>query len=110
MRRRWWIWVGLAALLGMARAASLQARQHAPGYNDEFYKETDLFEDALDKVRTDYVEEPEAKKLIYGALKGLLATLDPYSQFLDPDSYNELKVETEGEFGGLGIEITIKDD
>ena len=61
-------------------------------------------------VRSDYVEQPESKELIYGALKGMLATLDPYSQFMDPDSYNELKVETEGEFGGLGVEITIKDD
>ena len=78
--------------------------------NEELYKELDLFEHVLSVVRTDYVEEPEPKPLIYGALKGMLATLDPYSQFLDPDSYNELKVDTEGEFGGLGIEITIKED
>lgn len=78
--------------------------------NEEIYKQLELFEHALSIVRSDYVEEPQAKPLVYGALKGMLATLDPYSQFLDPDSYTELKVETEGEFGGLGIEITIKDD
>ena len=78
--------------------------------NQEIYKELELFEHALSIVRSDYVEEPGAQQLIYGALKGMLATLDPYSQFLDPDSYNELRVETEGEFGGLGIEITIRDD
>ncbi len=78
--------------------------------NEEIYKQLELFEHALAIVRSDYVEEPQAKPLVYGALKGMLATLDPYSQFLDPDSYAELKVETEGEFGGLGIEITIKDD
>ena len=78
--------------------------------NEEVYKELELFEHVLSLVQSDYVEEPQPKPLIYGALKGMLATLDPYSQFLDPDSYNELKVETEGEFGGLGIEITIKDD
>ena len=87
---------------------TLQARR-AEG-NDAYYKELDLFGDALKIVQEDYVEEAEAKPLMYGALKGMLATLDPYSQFLDPDSYNELKIETEGQFGGLGIEITVKDE
>ena len=87
---------------------TLQAKR--PEGNDAYYKELDLLGDALKIVQEDYVEEGEAKPLIYGALKGMLATLDPYSQFLDPDSYNELKVETEGQFGGLGIEITIKDE
>lgn len=77
---------------------------------DEIYRGLELFDNAMAIIRSDYVEQPEEKKLIYGALKGMLATLDPYSQFLDPDSYNELKIETGGEFGGLGIEITIKDE
>jgi carboxyl-terminal processing protease len=55
------------------------------------------------------VDEVSAKDLIYGALKGMLSSLDSHSQFMDPDTYNELKVDTEGKFGGLGIEITIKD-
>ncbi|MBI4004342.1 MAG: S41 family peptidase [Candidatus Omnitrophica bacterium] len=111
MRRRWWlIWI-LAAGIGVAAAqvGGLEAKRASPD-NEELYKELELFEQALSLVRSDYVEAPESKQLIYGALKGMLATLDPYSQFLDPDSYNELKVETEGEFGGLGVEITIKDD
>ena len=86
------------------------AKHVADGGNEEIYKELELFEHVLSLVQSDYVEEPHPKQLVYGALKGMLATLDPYSQFLDPDSYNELKVDTEGEFGGLGIEITIKDD
>jgi len=116
MRRRspWWVWLtGLAiAVLAGAQTLALGARGLVAEEisNEPFYQETDLFAEALDIVRSDYVEQPEAKQLIYGALKGMLATLDPYSQFLDPDSYNELKVETEGQFGGLGIEITIKDD
>jgi carboxyl-terminal processing protease len=73
------------------------------------YKQLETFSDALAIVESEYVEEVEPKKLIYGALKGLLASLDTYSQFLDPDEYNELKVDTTGEFGGLGIEITSKD-
>ena len=113
-RRRWWI-IGAVLLLAVAVAqpGSFGAKA-APAAesadNEEIYKELELFEHALAIVRSDYVEEPQAKDLIYGALKGMLATLDPYSQFLDPDSYNELKVDTEGEFGGLGIEITIRDD
>ena len=110
MRRRLWVaGVVVGLLLAVSQTVSLGAKR-APDENDEIYKQLELFEQALSIVRSDYVERPEAKQLIYGALKGMLATLDPYSQFLDPDSYNELKVETEGEFGGLGIEITIKDD
>ncbi len=78
--------------------------------SDDFYQQIELFTDAMTVIRSDYVEEPKTKDLIYGALKGMLASLDPHSQFMDPDTYNEIKVETEGSFGGLGIEITIKDD
>lgn len=77
---------------------------------DSLYKELELFSDAVSIIRSDYVEEPQSKDLIYGALKGMLAALDPYSQFMDPDTYNEMRIETEGEFGGIGIEITIKDN
>lgn len=76
---------------------------------DEYYKQVELFSDALAIVDSEYVNETEPRDLIYGALKGMLASLDPYSQFMDPDTYTELKVDTEGKFGGLGIEITIKD-
>ncbi|MFC1631365.1 S41 family peptidase [Candidatus Omnitrophota bacterium] len=76
---------------------------------DDFYKEVELFTDVLSMIRSEYVEQTKYKELIYGSLKGMLQSLDPYSQFLDPDEYKEVKVETEGEFGGLGIEITIKE-
>jgi carboxyl-terminal processing protease len=119
MSRHRIVQLGLAAAvfavvaLGVRQTATLGAKANAPteaSQNEDIYKELELFEHALSIVRSDYVEEPKAKDLIYGALKGMLAVLDPYSQFLDPDSYNELKVDTEGEFGGLGIEITIRDD
>lgn len=76
---------------------------------DDFYKEIELFADTLAIIRSEYVDSSEMKDLIYGALEGMLSSLDPYSQFMDPDTYNEVKVDTEGVFGGLGIEITIKD-
>lgn len=77
---------------------------------DDLYKELELFADAISVIRSDYVDEIKSKDLMYGAMKGMLSSLDPYSQFMDPDTYNEMKIETEGEFGGIGIEITIKDD
>ncbi len=110
MKRFGWLGVALVASVLLIQGVALPAKRSPATENEELYKELELFEHALSIVRSDYVEEPGAQQLIYGALKGMLATLDPYSQFLDPDSYNELKVETEGEFGGLGIEITIKDE
>ncbi len=77
---------------------------------DNLYKQLELFSDAVSIIRSDYVEEPGSKDLIYGAMTGMLSSLDPYSQFMDPEMYNEMKIETEGEFGGIGIEITIKDN
>ena len=76
---------------------------------NDLFRQVELFSDALAIIQTDYVDEAESKDLIYGALKGMLSSLDAHSQFMDPDTYNELKVDTEGKFGGLGIEITIKD-
>ncbi|MFA5410630.1 MAG: S41 family peptidase [Candidatus Omnitrophota bacterium] len=76
---------------------------------DNLYREIELFADTLAIIQTDYVDEAKPKDLIYGALKGMLSSLDPHSQFMDPDTYNELKVDTEGKFGGLGIVITIRD-
>lgn len=75
-----------------------------------FYKELDLFAEGLSVIEKKYVEDKSPRDLIYGAMKGVLNSLDSYSQFLTPDEYKELMVETEGKFGGLGIEITIKDN
>ena len=76
---------------------------------DDLYRQVELFSDTLAIIHNEYVEDTKPKDLIYGALKGMLASLDAHSQFMDPETYNELKVDTEGKFGGLGIEITIKD-
>lgn len=76
---------------------------------DDLFRQVELFSDTLAIIQTDYVDEVNPKDVIYGALKGMLSSLDPHSQFMDPDTYNELKVDTEGKFGGIGIEITVKD-
>src|SRR6266571_2494690 len=78
--------------------------------NSSTYVELKLFTEVLDIVQKQYVDEVAPKELIYSAIKGTLRGLDPHSSFLDPESYREMQVETSGSFGGLGIEITLKDD
>ncbi len=76
---------------------------------DDLYSEIELYSHTLTTIQADYVEEKTPKDLIYGSLRGMLSSLDPHSQFLDPEEYKDLKTETEGKFGGLGIEISIRD-
>ncbi|MDP2927446.1 MAG: PDZ domain-containing protein [Candidatus Omnitrophota bacterium] len=77
--------------------------------SDQLYKQVEIFSDTLAIIQKEYAVDTKTKDLIYGALKGMLASLDAHSQFMDPETYEELKVDTQGKFGGLGIEITIKD-
>jgi carboxyl-terminal processing protease len=74
------------------------------------YEQLRLFTEVLSIVQNQYVDETQPKDLIYSAIKGTLRGLDPHSSFLDPESYREMQVETSGSFGGLGIEITLRDD
>ncbi len=76
---------------------------------DDLYSQIELYSYTLTTIQADYVEELPPKDLIYGSLKGMLSTLDPHSQFLEPEEYTDLKTETQGKFGGLGIEISIRD-
>ncbi|MBI3616544.1 MAG: S41 family peptidase [Candidatus Omnitrophica bacterium] len=77
---------------------------------DSMYDEVELLAEAITIIQSDYVNEVEPKKLVYGALKGLVESLDRHSQFLDPNAYSEMQVETKGEFGGVGLEISIAKD
>ena len=94
---------GVLAITSIAFSLNERAKR------EELYQNMDLYSDVFAIIQRDYVDEIEVKDLVYGSLKGMLSSLDPHSQFLDPDTYNELKVDTSGEFGGLGIEITIRD-
>jgi carboxyl-terminal processing protease len=76
---------------------------------EETYKSLKIFTQVLDLIQKSYVEEVTPEDLVYGAINGMLGTLDPHSSFMPPDVYKELQVETKGSFGGLGIEITIKE-
>ena len=73
------------------------------------YESLELFTDVLSIVKKSYVEEVDTKKLIYGAINGMLTSLDPHSSFMSPETFKEMKIETKGAFGGIGIEISIKD-
>lgn len=76
---------------------------------NEGYEELKVFSEALSIVRKNYVEDVKPKDLIYGAIKGMLSSLDPHSAFMTPEQYKEMQVDTKGEFGGIGIQIGMKD-
>lgn len=76
---------------------------------DKTYEQLKLLVDILEDIQEDYVEEVDTQKLIYGAAAGMVKTLDPFSQFMEPDMHKDIKSETEGQFGGLGIRIAYKD-
>ncbi|TFG60504.1 MAG: PDZ domain-containing protein, partial [Nitrospirales bacterium] len=81
-----------------------------PGHASESYEELQVFAEVLSQVKKHYVEETKTKDLVQGALRGMLAGLDPHSSFMTPEMFKEMQVETKGEFGGLGIQIGIKDN
>jgi len=87
-------------------AIQVAAKENGEG---DVYQELKTFTDVLALIQKNYVEVVDVKGLVEGALKGMLLTLDPHSSYMNEETYNELKVETKGEFGGLGIEITVKD-
>ncbi|MCD6547870.1 MAG: S41 family peptidase [Thermodesulfobacterium sp.] len=78
--------------------------------NQEIYKYLKLFSQVLRLIEENYVKDVSPKDLIYGAINGMLSSLDPYSSLMKPDEYKELEIETKGSFTGIGIEITIKDE
>src|SRR5258708_17715496 len=80
--------------------------------NDEAYPNLKLFSTVLQRVRSDYVDGQKLTyhELIHGALKGMLSTLDPHSEFMEPVKYDELKKDTQGELGCVGIQIAMKDN
>ena len=73
------------------------------------YRQLNLFGDVFERVRADYVEKPDDSKLVESAINGMLAGLDPHSSYMDPKSFRDMQVQTRGEFGGLGIEVTMED-
>src|SRR5215469_12858392 len=106
-------------VLGAAAGASvtmLATQEHfalagssTPTPTNEVYRQLNAFGNVFDRVRANYVDKPDDQKLIQSAVSGMLRGLDPHSSYMDPNSFRELKVDTRGEFGGLGIEVTLED-
>ena len=76
--------------------------------NTDTYRQLKLFGDVFERVRADYVEEVTDEELVEAAIRGMLTSLDPHSSYLDADSFQDMQVQTRGEFGGLGIEVTME--
>ncbi|MBI3990343.1 MAG: PDZ domain-containing protein, partial [candidate division NC10 bacterium] len=76
---------------------------------DDTYERLKVFTEVLSLVQSNYVDNVDPKELVYGGIRGMLESLDPHSSFMPPEVFKEMQVETQGSFGGLGIEITIRD-
>jgi carboxyl-terminal processing protease len=80
------------------------------GHATESYEELRTFSEVLTQVQKNYVDETKVKDLVQGAIRGMLSTLDPHSAYMTPEMYKEMQVETKGEFGGVGIQIGVKEN
>jgi carboxyl-terminal processing protease len=103
-----WMFVMLACLAGATTLLNVTRTYSATSSNSEIYKQLDLFGDVLERVRSDYVDKPDDATLIDSAINGMLAALDPHSAYLNPKNFRDMQVQTRGEFGGLGIEVTME--
>jgi carboxyl-terminal processing protease len=95
-----------AVLVGLLLVAPIGVR--AQDNSADTYRQLKLFSDVFERVRAGYVEEVTDKELIEFAIQGMLSQLDPHSSYLNADSYQDMRVQTRGEFGGLGIEVTME--
>lgn len=93
------------AIAGVALAVSAEGSQQEPTF-----RQLELFGDVLSRIESDYVSDTDQSELIEAAIEGMLTSLDPHSAYHNPDSYEDLRVSTRGEYGGLGMEVTSRDD
>ncbi len=101
MMRKLLALLGVAVLLASAQPIRAQS-------DSDTYRQLNLFGDIFERIRSDYVKDVSDAELIESAIKGMLAALDPHSGYLNAKSYQEMQVQTRGEFGGLGIEVTME--
>lgn len=100
---------GAAATLFLTQPRSALVGSTARAASSDTYRQLNLFGDVFERVRSDYVEKPDDSKLIETAISGMLTGLDPHSSYMDAKSFRDMQVQTRGEFGGLGIEVTMED-
>src|ERR1700726_2666050 len=113
MRKTSLIFLGAIAGVGLTLLAtqphSVFVGSSANAALSDTYQHLNLFGDVFERVRADYVEKPDDSKLVESAINGMLAGLDPHSSYMDPTSFRDIQVENRGEFGGLGMEVTMED-
>jgi carboxyl-terminal processing protease len=108
--KRFVLMVALIATLGMTGLSAHGATEaKKKDKNQETFPQLELFGTVFDRIRSDYVEEVDVEKLIENAVNGMLASLDPHSSYLNEKTFRDMQVQTRGEFGGLGIEVTMED-
>jgi carboxyl-terminal processing protease len=98
-----------AGLVVFATRSPVFSEATARAAASDTYRNLNLFGDVFEKIRSDYVERPDEQKLIESAINGMLTSLDPHSSYMDAKSFRDMQVQTRGEFGGLGIEVTQED-
>src|SRR6185295_16475964 len=108
-RRRLWF-VGPVLAVTLLVGVLIGKGWELTGHATETYEELKTFSEVLTQIQKHYVDETKPKDLVHGAIRGMLATLDPHSSYMTPDMYKEVQVETKGEFGGVGIQIGIKEN
>ncbi len=101
--------LGLIAIGAMAATGGWHALSVATAAGSSTYRQLNLFGDVFDRIRADYVEAPDEEKLVEAAVNGMLASLDPHSSYMSPKRFKDMREQTRGEFGGLGIEVTMAD-
>src|SRR6187399_1566947 len=101
--------VALTLMATQPRLVRIGFGSSAKAAASDTYRQLNLFGDVFERVRADYVEKPDDGKLVEAAINGMLNGLDPHSSYMDSKSFRDMQVQTRGEFGGLGIEVTMED-
>ncbi|HET7910353.1 MAG TPA: S41 family peptidase, partial [Nitrospira sp.] len=108
-RRRFWM-LGPMVMVALLSGVLIGKGWERTGHATETYEELRTFSEVLTQVQKNYVDDTKVKDLVQGAIRGMLSTLDPHSAYMTPEMYKEMQVETKGEFGGVGIQIGVKEN
>ncbi|MFQ5534795.1 MAG: S41 family peptidase [Sphingomonadales bacterium] len=98
--------IALVAVVAFFAVVGMSSLGHTD--NKEIYDQLDLFSDVMERIRSDYVEEVEDREIIEAAINGMLGSLDPHSSYMNADSFRNMEVQTRGQYGGLGMEVTME--